>query len=375
MVAIREVSDKDLSRLAEYLPTQPRFLRTTKEVWKRRFEIWWDKNPAFTSQLPRGWVLENETSFMGFIGNIPVKFLMSGEEKTAVAAMTYYVDPSVRGFISISLLLEFLKQKNASLYLFNTDKEDLMKLLNKNKFKKFILPRFQTKYYRVLQPSRIIPVLIRLGILKRFKNFPSLCEILKEMGSFMRGFLAQKPLARLSPSEEKKYATSLCTSCDDSFFKIWGSSLNRCDITMSRDTQTLNWLYFSSIEPSQRVVIQCRRTRDNSLAGYMVFDLQRTTPSETAFMRLMDLCIERNDREVYISLLQFAAKTGKQNNAAVLELWALDEETETYLQNNFTIRRAAQHHNFYRFTGIPEVQAESLTICPSMIAPPRGTDH
>lgn len=377
MVAIREVSEEDLIRLSDYLPAQPPFLHTTKETWERRFDIWWASNPAFTSQFPRGWILENEASLLGFIGNVPVKFLICGEEKTAVAAVAWYVDPSVRGLSSIRLFNEFLKQEGASLFLFNTDSQNLMTVLHKNKFKKFILPRSQTKYFFILDKKKMGFILIELGILKRggFSNFTSLSAMLKQIGSFIFEYLHQKPAVRLSPLQEKEYTASLCTSCDDSFSKIWGSTINSCDVTLSRDSKTLNWIYFSSVKPSQRVIIQCRRTRDNSLAGYMVFDIRRKKPSETAIMKLMDMCIERDDLDVITSLLQFATETAKQNNVPLLELWALDEGTETYLESNFAVSRAAQHHNFIRLSDILEPQSESLTICPSMIAPPRGTDH
>lgn len=376
MISVKEVSEKDLSRLADYLPTQPQFFPTTRETWERRFDIWWASNPAFTPQFPRGWILETETSIAGFIGSIPIKFLMYGEEKTAVAAVDWYVDPSVRGFSSIKLLNEYLKQKNASLFLYNTDEQELRNLLYKNKFKEYVLPKYETKYYFILNKYKIILILIRLNILKRCGSFTSLWEMLKEIKSFVCGYIHQKPLARLSPLCEKEYSISLCTSCNDSFSRIWGSSVTRCDVTMSRDIKTLNWLYFSSIKPSDRVVIQCRRTQDNSLAGYMVFDIQRTKPwSEIALMKLMDMCIEKNDLNVITLLLQFAVETGKQNNAGVLELWALDEETETYLKSLFRIRRESQHHNLFKLSYIHEAQSEYPTICPSMIAPPRGVAH
>lgn len=375
MVAVKEVTEKDLTRLADYLPTQPPFFQTTKETWERRFEIWWASNPAFTSQIPMGWILEKETSIVGFIGNVPVKFFMCGQEKTAVAAVTWYVNPSERGLSSIRLLNEFLKQKNVSLFLFNTDKKDLMKLLYKNKFKKYILPMFQTKYFFVLNKYKIVFILIKLGIIQRFGNFTSLWKMLKQIGFFVCGYVYQKPLPRLRPQQEKEYTVSLCTSCDASFSKIWESTIHRCDVTFSRDVKTLNWIYFSSIKPSQRVVIQCRRMQDNSLAGYMVFDIQRSNPSDTGVMKLMDMCIERNDLSIIHLLLQFAIETGIQNTVAILELWALDDGTERYLDSNLAIKRASQHHNFFRFSDTLQDQSDSLIICPSLIAPPRGVDH
>lgn len=377
MVAIREVSDDDLGRLADYLPAQPPFLHTTQEIWKRRFGIWWASNPAFTSRFPRGWVLEDETSLLGFIGNVPVKFVVCGEKKTAVAAVAWYVDPSVRGLSSIRLFNEFLKQKDASLFLFNTDTENLMSVLHRNRFKKYILPPYERKYLYVLDRMKMKFILIELGILTRegFSSVGSLSAMVKQIGSFLSDCIHQKPAVGLTPLQERDYTVSLCTSCDESFSKIWRRPSSRCDVTLSRDVETLNWIYFSSVEPSQRIVIQCRRTIDDSLAGYMVFDVRRKRASERAIMKLMDMCVEGDDLDVIASLLQFATKTARHHDVPLLELWALDEGTETYLRSTFIVNRADQHHNFIRLSDLLEPQSEALRICPSMIAPPRGTDH
>ena len=68
------------------------------------------------------------------------------------------------------------------------------------------------------------------------------------------------------------YASSLCTYCDDSFTRLWDPHLKSFDVAMSRDKATLNWLYFIAGRRYHRKVIQCRRSSDNSLVGYMVFD-------------------------------------------------------------------------------------------------------
>ena len=116
MIKVREVEDKDLIPLSEFLPTG--FPYTTKEFWPPLFELWWTLNPAYTPEIPRGWVLEKDRSIVGFIGNIPVRFLVGDTVKIAYRSNSWYVDPSVRGIFSFILFNEFLKQKNASLFLF-----------------------------------------------------------------------------------------------------------------------------------------------------------------------------------------------------------------------------------------------------------------
>jgi hypothetical protein len=107
----------------------------------------------------------------------------------------------------------------------------------------------------------------------------------------------------------------------------------------------------------------------------MVFDIIRKKTTETGVMRLMDMCVEKNDQRVIASLLGFAIETGKKNKAALLELWSDNAETEAYLTGNFTLSREDRHHNFIRVSGVPGEHSDSLMVCPSMIAPPRGIDH
>ena len=259
MISVREITENDLVRLAEYLPNQLPFIYTTKETWARRFQIWWASNPGFESHIPKGWVLEKEAAIVGFLGNIPVKFLIFGKETTAVAAVTWYVDPSVRGLSSIRLLNEFLNQTSKSLFLFNTDNQDLMKILFKNKFKEYILPPFHTKYFYILNKKCVGTIFNEFIFIEKVTNGASLWGLLKRSGSVLRAYFYQKPFIRSDPLQENEYTTSFCTSCDDSFVRLWEPYLKTCDITLSHDIKTLNWIYFSSVKPDQRIVIQCRK--------------------------------------------------------------------------------------------------------------------
>jgi len=375
MITVREATDKDMIPLAEFLPTGLLFKNTTKETWLRRFEIWWRANPAYSDLIPKGWVLENGATIVGFIGNLPVKFSLCGEIKTAVAAVSWYVDPSVRGLNSLRLFYEFQKQEHASLFLFNSDAENLMNIVTKNKFKGYIVPSFQRKYFFIVDRTRvefIVKKFLFKGELPRLHELPA---FLTRFGRLLRAYLYQKPVDRMSTSPDTEYTTSLCTSCDESFSRIWEPYLKNYDVTLSRDIQTLNWLYFSSIHPNTRIVIQCRRSRDNSLAGYMVFDILRKKDSDVTMMQLMDMCLKQHDPDVLTSLLASAIKIARQHSAALLALWSDSQETEMFLQRNFTLKMSSQQHNFIRVSDCVKGDVSSLTVCPTMIAPPRGIDH
>jgi hypothetical protein len=370
MIKLREVEERDLLPLAEFLPRG--FPFTTKEFWIVRFSLWWTKNPAWTPQIPRGWVLDDGTNLMGFIGNIPVTFLVRGAPRIAAASSSWYVDPSVRGIYSIRLFNEFMKQKHASLFLFKAEEEYVMNFLTKYKFEEYILPASQKEYVYILNKKKVDFNFSKFIFSKQIPKFSDLPELYKRLGFLMFGYLMQKPVA--GPAAGDPYSTSICTSCDDAFLRICEPYIKSCDVTVSPDSKTLNWLYFSDARWFTRIVLQCRRIQDNTLAGYMVFDIERRSSSNAGSMRLVEMCIEDKDPRVLASLTACAVKTGKQNNAALLVVWANSPETDAYFGSTFSLRKAARHYRYIRFSDSAEMQAvkkEHGNVCPSLIYPPQ----
>ena len=88
----------------------------------------------------------------------------------------------------------------------------------------------------------------------------------------------------------------------------------------------------------------------------MVFDINQGKPSNARVMELSDICIGDKDPRVLESLLSFAFEIGKQNNAALLLVWADSQETELYFQNAFTLKRNNKHYRYARFSD-PEINS------------------
>jgi hypothetical protein len=372
MLTIREVTDNDIISLAEFLPKG--FPYTTKEYWLSLFEVWWDSNPAYGNKFPRGWVLEKNMSIIGFIGNIPVKFLINGEVKIAAASNSWYVVPSDRGIFSLKLFNEYLKQKSASLFLFKQDDELLLKILRKYAFEEYILPPSQKEYVYIIDKKKVLFIFKKFVFHKDMPRLSKLLEYTNRLGFLCLAYLYQKPLFQGAVLTEEDYTSSLCTWCDDSFSHIWDPYLNLYNTTLSRDTETLNWLYFSPGRLFKRVVIQCLRTHDKSLAGYMVFDVKRIKPSEEGTLQLIDICIQENDPKVIDSLLSFAIEIGKQNNTSLLVVWANSPKTEKHFHRTFTMRRTIKHYRHVRFSDSQKMNSDNRNrgnVCLPMIFPPQ----
>jgi len=368
MIKLREVQDEDLLPLTEFLPRG--FPYTTKDFWLPRFEMWWKANPAYTPQFPRGWVLENDSTLVGFIGNIPVKFLVGGEERLAAASSSWYVDSSVRGMTSIRLFNEFLKQKNVSLFLFKAEDEQFVPILSRYQFKEYILPKSKKEYVYIINRKKPDFNFSKFVFNKKIPGLSDLPELYRRTGFLISAYVLQKPV--VLECAQDAYTSSLCTSCDDAFYKICKPVLDRCDVVVSHDTETLSWLYFSEGRWFKRVVIQCHKSTDNTLAGFMVFDIERRPTSGAGNMRLVDMAIADPDPQVLSSLLSLAVETGKQLNAALLVVWANSPETDRYFRNRFSMRRAVQHKRYIRFSDTVTLRKEDHgNVCPSLIYPPQ----
>ncbi len=375
MINIREVSEEDLDSLSDYLPAQPPFLNTTKDIWVRRFRTWWDLNPAYNTQCSMGWIVVSGTQILGFIGNVPLKYCVYGEEQTAAAAVAWYVDPDVRGFFSLRLFSEYLSQKNVAVFLFNSDSNDLIRLVKKFGFQEYILPIYQKKYFHILNRRKVSSLLKDMRILKRVNNFPILINMSVSIMQFFQEFMTGPRRTFCNQLQAEEYSSSLCSFCDESFSRIQMSSTARCDIAMSRSQKVLNWIYFSPITPSKRIVIQCTHRREDILAGYMVFDIHRRNSSDVIVMKQMDICIQSSYPDAIKSIVQCAINVAKTNNVSLLEMWAFDETTENFLKQHFPLYMTAQHHNFIKFSDSVKHRSEHPIVCPSLIDPPRGIDH
>lgn len=369
MIKIREVEDRDLIPLSEFLPEG--FPYTTKGFWISIFNYWWTSNPAYTDQMPRGWILLNDNEIVGFIGNIPVKFLDHGTGKIAFASNSWYVNPVYRGVFSLSLFNKFINQKHNSIALFKTDDDEHKKIVDKYNFDEHILPWNQMEYFYIINKKNIGYIFKKFIFNPWIPKLPDLQEISARVVGLLHAYLFQKSIVQEYFFPGKDYTYSFCTSCDDTFSRIWEPFIHTCNFTLSRDTETLNWLYFSSTKPHQNVVVQCRRSSDKKLIGYMVFEIILDKKAESGIMHLTEMCLENNDLRVLESLTSFAFETAKKKNITLFVVRSNSQESEDYFQNNFSLKRKAQYHRYIRFSDANKTTGDHGTTCLPLIYPPQ----
>jgi hypothetical protein len=115
---IREAFFRDYEQVA--------MLQARYGLQNKSYEDWthlWVNNPAyheFQRDWVPGWVLENETGkIIGYLGNIPLVYLLSGRRLRVSTSYAWVVDEAYRSY-SPWLLEEYFCQKKIDLYLNTT---------------------------------------------------------------------------------------------------------------------------------------------------------------------------------------------------------------------------------------------------------------
>ncbi|MBI4676320.1 MAG: hypothetical protein HY748_01930 [Elusimicrobia bacterium] len=102
----------------------------TREFWLSRFRLWWDENPAFRPESPRGWMLRRRGEFCGFLANAPSLMLAGGRVLQVFSVSTWMVGPEHRD-ASLDLLFKQMESCKGTL-LFDTTPTELVAAIIEN---------------------------------------------------------------------------------------------------------------------------------------------------------------------------------------------------------------------------------------------------
>ena len=129
------VSDQDYEALAAFLARFPDEKRGP-EFWRRRLAHWWEDNPAFSQETQRGWVVRDNDSIVGFLGNIPSLFKLRDQTVVVFNASTWRVLPEFRGR-SLELLGQLMACSKDTISFITTSGRPVLDILDNLKFEPF----------------------------------------------------------------------------------------------------------------------------------------------------------------------------------------------------------------------------------------------
>jgi len=254
MAELQTVLPEHYEALADYLASFP---EETKDplLWRDRFRLWWDENPAFSNGFERGWLVKNENEIVGFLGSFPSSFQLSGEATVVHNATTWRVSPPYRNF-SLRLLSQQMNQAKDSLLFNTTPNEPVIRVLRSLKFRAIQRGDQKnslliTNFEKVLDSS-----LGRNGATRL---------LAKILAPFLRGIQDR----RLGFSkEEENFKVEEIDQAHRAFDELWERTKGRYAHTNIRSACAINW-YCSGSPYFKKKLFGV--FRGETLLAYMIF--------------------------------------------------------------------------------------------------------
>lgn len=253
MIEIGPVSCETYEDLALYLSSFPDEKRSPGE-WKDRFLLWWEKNPAFSPEVERGWVLTAEGKIAGFIGNIPTFFQWHGKTVLACNATTWRVSPPYRKH-SLPLFFKLLNASQHTVLFVTTPSPAVAEMLKVLKFAP--VPREEDRYS--------VLVVNRANVIR---------SVLAQASVPAWALSAISPLFRFFPAGGERsfvradsFQVQRLTQADSSFDKLWELKRNAFAHTAVRTADVINWYCFAE-KHYEKFLFGC--FREGELKAYLI---------------------------------------------------------------------------------------------------------
>ncbi len=303
---IRLLEERDFPDLAIYLERKTG-ARLNKKSWLELFTYWWQTNPAINNDIPSGWILFTDTDEIGgFLGNIPVQYLIHGKVTTVCCGTTWFVDDDFR-HKSLDFLSRFLKQDRP---LLNTTPIDKV-------YDIFTRLGFKELSANWLQKEGIYPVNAATFwdfLLNKKSSNKVLCSVLGKMSPFfsilIHAFLKLKKIGCNSKSTQ--FSAQEINSFNDSYDSLADDFNDTHSFLAQRTSQTLNWFFFGTNKiKSKRRVVEIRQ--NDSLVGYAGVKLVDNQENDKTFYyyEVVDLLLTSSEEGAFFTLFEGLLMLGK----------------------------------------------------------------
>jgi len=368
-IKLRSVNFEDYDKLAVLLSKG--FPKFSPKIWKARFNVWWKTNPRMSPSIPKGWLLEKDKSdIVGFLGNIPVNYQINGKLITAAASSSWYVKPKFSVYFSLQLMRAYLSQESVDLFISTTPNEITKTIFTQFGFSAIDFPLTQAEYIKILNYKKLIPFIFQDS--KKIMKSLSFQKI--DLDNLRKTLTKKKKSINPEQKDDKFYCT-ICNKCDLSFTELWHKHKHKYPVSIYRDADTLNWLFFSDLVKNKRNVLKCLRRHDNRLMGYFVMDLVLYKKENMKILQLRDSFVPESDDRIITSLISETLNLAKKKNACLVKLWPSDKAMDKTFKKLFLFKRKITFTHLYKFKTNSKLTGNlfnNYNFFPSMIEPDRG---
>jgi len=249
-----------------------------KDEWLAKFGVLWDQNPFFdTGFHARGWVVVDENeAILGFLGNVPVRYVRESTEEACYWATTWFVAEKARAH-SLDLFRKFMAQDGV---LFDTTPTPGVELILAKRFK---FARLDSEWIKAdyILPIHLRPCAVfvkwRLGNRPLLRPFSVAACMAVQALTWCRSVVGR---LKRHPGIEVKEIDASPADLDG----WWASYKRQRSYTLVRDDRSMRWLYFSGAYCQSRKVLEIRR--GGALLGFV--SLKRNRQPAFAIVELVD---------------------------------------------------------------------------------------
>lgn len=363
MISLRTIYQKDLTeslldKLAAFL--EEGFPTDSKELWMKRFSVWWGANPAVSETTPCGWMLADfdDLTVYGFRGNIPVNYQHNQEQLLGSASTAWYVSKDFRREYSTKIFEQQLLMENVDLFVATTPAPPVKKRMLKNGFRVINEGESTTIYPTItnlhLFASQLSKKFAREAIVKKGWD----CRITKILAtglSIVSRCLPRPGSGGKTPAlSDGKYEIRQCG--DVAEYLPYVSCHQESDtIEYSKDVNTLHWLLFSQeIQNLLSRTVKFIFTVSGEYVGYFIYDLEQMYGEKT--LRIREMKLLRDDMGV-LSLIVKHAKTVARNNACsgvFVTVLSPESGVSRLLEKKFLLKLRSEGRYCVLFRGVGE---------------------
>lgn len=252
------VSPQEYPSLAQFLADFPERVGDA-DFWSSRFRLWWDENPAFRPDMPRGWVLRHNGRTGGFLANVPSFMLVGGEPAVVFSISTWMVLPDFRE-ASLELLSRQIEESKGTLLFDTTPSKAVAEILENLGFEP--LPWGEGKESVVL----LRPAACLKARLKSLSFLPVLLwdfvgACLAAVQSWRLGCLRSDPSLVVEEAKD----------CGPGLDGLWERTKDNYSFTNVRTREMLRWHCFEDRHLEKKLFI-CRK--GDQVSGFMIMKSQ-----------------------------------------------------------------------------------------------------
>lgn len=317
MTTVRSVRSDDHGALCEVLSGFP-WEGITQMSWPERIRHWWEDNPAFDPSVwDRGWVIEDGSNLVGFLGSVPRRVAFEGRVKLSANATTWWVAPRYRSR-SLALLQRFSTQEAAG-HFSTTGSPSTHRMLEAFGYRPFPGAGWARESFAVVDPARLVAAKVRERTLR---GSPATGALANRLAMALAPFGSSIQKLRL-PAVRRPYDWAELARPDERFDPLADVMRRRYRYTAERDRESLDW-YLRGEGPDRKVLLTCER--DGMLAGFAIF-LQREsgTLSDVAVLDCIDLVRDRDDTALLAAIVAGATEIARRRRVPLVVFRHFDE--------------------------------------------------